>query len=143
MDESDQDRDLADRQGIEGDEEIGLLLRRLRGDLSLRDVTRRIGVSSSYLSQIERGDRKPGSNIIGKLSAVYNVDAQELMKRAERAGRPDPNSDEVLEVERAYRYVLDDPVFRVSARPEGPISLSAKRFIVEMYEHFTDKRLLD
>ena len=143
MDESDQDRDLADRQGIEGDEEIGLLLRRLRGDLSLRDVTRRIGVSSSYLSQIERGDRKPGSNIIGKLSAVYNVDAQELMKRAERAGRLDPNSDEVLEVERAYRYVLDDPVFRVSARPEGPISLSAKRFIVEMYEHFTDKRLLD
>ena len=143
MDESDQDRDLADRHGIEGDEEIGLLLRRLRGDLSLRDVTRRIGVSSSYLSQIERGDRKPGSNIIRKLSAVYNVDAEGLMKRAERAGRPDPNSDEVLEVERAYRYVLDDPVFRVSARPEGPVSLSAKRFIVEMYEHFTEKRLLD
>ena len=143
MDEPDQDRDLADRHGIEGDEEIGLLLRRLRGDLSLRDVTRRIGVSSSYLSQIERGDKKPGANIIRKLSTVYNVDAQELMKRAERAGRPDPNSDEVLEVERAYRYVLDDPVFRVSARPEGPVSLSAKRFIVEMYEHFTDKRLLD
>ena len=143
MEEPDQDRDLADRQGIEGDEEIGLLLRRLRGDLSLRDVTGRIGVSSSYLSQIERGDKKPGSNVIRKLSAVYNVDAQELMKRAERADRPDPNSDEVLEVERAYRYVLDDPVFRVSARPEGPISLSAKRFIVEMYEHFTDKRLLD
>ena len=143
MDEPDQDRDLAGRQGIEGDEEIGLLLRRLRGDLSLRDVTGRIGVSSSYLSQIERGDKKPGSNVIRKLSAVYNVDAQELMKRAERAGRPDPNSDEVLEVERAYRFVLDDPVFRVSARPEGPVSLSAKRFIVEMYEHFTDKRLLD
>lgn len=143
MDEPDQNRDLAVGQGIEGDEEIGLLLRRLRGDLSLRDVTGRIGVSSSYLSQIERGDKKPGSNVIRKLSAVYKVDAQELMKRAERAGRPDPNSDEVLEVERAYRYVLDDPVFRVSARPEGPISLSAKRFIVEMYEHFTDKRLLD
>ena len=51
MDELDDDRDLDDQQEIEGDEEIGLLLRRQRGDLSLRDVTKRTGVSSSYLSQ--------------------------------------------------------------------------------------------
>ena len=74
MDEPDDDRDLEDREAIEGDDEIGPLLRRLRGDLSLRDVTRRTGISSSYLSQIERGGRKPGSNMISKLAALYNVD---------------------------------------------------------------------
>ena len=64
MDELDDYRDLEDREAIEGDDEIGPLLRRLRGDLSLRDVTRRTGISSSYLSQIERGGRKPGSNML-------------------------------------------------------------------------------
>ena len=47
MDEPDDDRDPEDREAIEGDDEIGPLLRRLRGDLSLRDVTRRTGISSS------------------------------------------------------------------------------------------------
>ena len=54
-------------EAIEENEEIGALLRRLRGDLSLQDVTRRTGISSSYLSQIERGGRKPGSNMLRKL----------------------------------------------------------------------------
>ena len=54
MDDHDDYREVDDREAIEGDDEIGPLLRRLRGDLSLRDVTRRTGISSSYLSQIER-----------------------------------------------------------------------------------------
>ena len=136
-------QDPDDLQEIEGDDAIGPLLRRLRGDLSLRDVTRRIGVSSSYLSQIERGDRKPGSNVVRKLAVLYNVDAEELMKRAGRDRYIDPYSDEAMEVERAYRYVLADPVFRVGTRPDGPITLKTKRFIVEMYERFANKRLLE
>ena len=93
MGEPGDNRDVEPRQEIEGNEEIGPLLRRLRGDLSLRDVTRRTGISASYLSQIERGDRRPGANMIGKLAAVYNVDPRELMKRAGRAGRPNPYSE--------------------------------------------------
>ncbi len=143
MDEPGGNRGPDIRQEIEGNEEIGPLLRRLRGELSLRDVTHRTGISASYLSQIERGGRRPGSNLIGKLADVYNVDRAELMKRAGRSGRPDPFGSEALEVERAYRYVLEDPVFRVGTRPDGPLSLSAKRFIVEMYERFTNKRLLE
>ena len=46
-------------------------------------------------------------------------------------------------MERAYRYVLADPQFRVGTRPDGPLSINAKRFIVEMYERFTGKRLLE
>ena len=143
MDDLDDGRDLDGQGEFEGDEDIGLLLRRLRGELSLRDVTRSTSISSSYLSQIERGDRKPGRNMIGKLAAAYNVDFEELMKRAGLTGRLDPNSDEVLEVERAYRYVLDDPAFRVGTRPDGPMTLKTKRFIVEMYERYTSKRLLE
>ena len=51
--------------------------------------------------------------------------------------------DEPQEVERAYQYVLADPKFRVGTRPSGPLSLEAKRFIVEMYERFTGKRMLE
>ena len=126
----------------ESNEEIGPLLKRLRGELSLRDITRRTGISSSYLSQLERGDRRPGRNVLRGLAETYNVDLRDLLKRAGYGPKPDPNSNDVLEVERAYRYVLDDPVFRVGTRPDGPLSLNAKRFIVEMYERFTNRKLL-
>ena len=143
MDELEDNHNLGERQEIEGDDAIGPLLRKLRGDLSLRDVTGRIGVSSSYLSQIERGDRQPGSNVVRKLADLYNVDPEELMKRAGRDPHIDPYSDEAMEVERAYQYVLADPAFRVGTRPDGPITLKTKRFIVEMYERFSNKRLLE
>jgi transcriptional regulator with XRE-family HTH domain len=143
MDEPDERREADEHRDIEGDDAIGPLLRRLRGDLSLRDVTKRVGVSSSYLSEIERGSRRPGVNIIRKLADLYNVDAAELMKRAGRDPHIDPFSDEAMEVERAYEYVLADPVFRVGTRPDGPVTLKTKRFIVEMYERFANKRLLE
>ena len=132
-----------DAQGYEGYEDIGALLKRLRGRVSLREVTRRTGVSASYLSQIERGVSQPGANVVRKLAELYNVDAQELLKRAGHGPQPGPYSDEAMDVERAYRFVLDDPAFRVGTRPDGPMTLSAKRFIVEMYEKFTGKRLLE
>ena len=40
--------------------ELGPMLRRLRGMRSLGDVHRLTGVTTSYLSQIERGLRHPG-----------------------------------------------------------------------------------
>lgn len=122
--------------------EIGPLLRRLRGRLSLRDVNRLAGVSCSYLSLIERGERRPGRNIIQRLAAAYGVDPDPLLKRAGRVGAKPPSDNGDSEVERAYEYVLADPKFRYGTRPEGPLSTSAKRFIVEMYESLTGKRLL-
>ncbi len=139
----DHDDRLNELMELEPNLELGPLLRRLRGDLSLRDVNRLTGVSGSYLSQIERGDRRPGPNLLNKLSTIYNVDGHALLKRAGHLGDPDPTADQALEVERAYRYVLSDPVFRVGTRPDGPLSLNAKRFIVEMYQKFTGKRLLE
>lgn len=143
MVEHDHDRDTGKREELSGNEDLGTLLRRLRGELSLRDVNRLSGVSSSYLSQIERGDRRPGRNLVRKLAEAYDVDVQELLKRAGHTGQPTPNSREALDVERAFQYVLADPDFRVGTKPDGPLSVNAKRFIVEMYERFTNKRLLE
>ena len=109
----------------------------------LREVNRRTGVSSSYLSQIERGEKQPGANVVRKLAELYRVDAQQLLRRAGHGPQPDPYGDDALEVERAFRYVLAAPVFRVGTRPDGPITLRTKRFIVEMYERFANKRLLE
>ena len=99
------------------------------------------------LSQIERGERRPGPNLLKRLATLYGVDAYRLLRRAGHLGAgwtgDDPKADEPVEVERAYQYVLSDPMFRVGTRPDGPLSLNTKRFIVEMYERFTGKRLLE
>ena len=129
----------------QGDQELGRLLREFRGGMSLREVHRLTGISDPYLSQIEKGQRRPGPRILKRLAALYAVDVHDLLKRAGHldfeGGKPDV--DQTLEVERAYQYVLSDPRFRMGTRPSGPLSEEAKRFIVEMYEGFTGKRLLD
>ena len=143
MVEHDHGRDAGEGRELDSNEDLGTLLRRLRGELSLRDVNRLCGVSGSYLSQIERGQRRPGRNLVLKLAEAYDVDGEELLKRAGHAGQPTPNSREALDVERAFQFVLADPDFRVGTRPDGPLSVNSKRFIVEMYEKFTGKRLLE
>ena len=70
------------------DEEIGPLLRRLRGDTGLREVGRLTGISGSYLSQIERGDRRPGPNVLKRLGSLYGVDVQDLLEAGRVPGGP-------------------------------------------------------
>ena len=126
------------------DETIGQMLRRLRGDTSLRGVQRLTGISNAYLSQIEKDIRHPGPKVLRRLAALYGVGVQDLFKKAgylEREGE-EAEVDETAEVERAYQYVLADPVFRVGTRPRGPLSIESKRFIVELYERYSGKRLL-
>ena len=143
MVEHDHDNEAGEGREPDGIEDFGTLLKRLRGALSLRDVNRLCGISGSYLSQIERGQRMPGRTLVLKLAEAYGVDGEELLKRAGHTGQPAPNSRETLDVERAFLYVLADPDFRVGTRPDGPLSTNSKRFIVEMYERFTGKRLLE
>ena len=128
------------------DENIGQMLKRLRGDTSLRGVQRLTGVSNAYLSQIEKGIRHPGPKLLRRLAALYGVGVHELLRKAGYLDREEegdePEVDETAEVERAYQYVLADPVFRVGTRPRGPLSIDSKRFIVELYERYSGKRLL-
>ena len=126
------------------DEDIGQMLKRLRGNTSFRAVQRQTGISNAYLSQIEKGMRQPGPKVLQRLASFYGVNIQELFKKAgylESEGE-ELGFDEDAEVERAYQYVLGDPVFRVGTRPRGPLTVESKRFIVELYERYSGKRLL-
>src|SRR5262249_4666678 len=59
---------------------LGQRLRELRdkADLSVRELAKRIGVSSPFLSDIELGRRFPSEEVLGKLAAALNVSLEEL-----------------------------------------------------------------
>ncbi len=124
---------------------FGEYLRRLRREqrLSLREVERQAGVSISYLAQIERDLRKPpGAHILKKLAPVYNVPAGDLLKAAGYLeGAPSEISEEE-EVEMAFQFVMNDPRYKSGTRLSGELDTEVKRFIVEMYEKATGKKLL-
>ena len=55
---------------------------RERADLSLRRLADRAGVSNPYLSQIERGLRKPSAEILKRISRALSISAESLYTRA-------------------------------------------------------------
>jgi transcriptional regulator with XRE-family HTH domain len=55
---------------------------RERADLSLRRLAERAGVSNPYLSQIERGLRRPSAEILKRLSRALSISAESLYSRA-------------------------------------------------------------
>ncbi|AMU85951.1 helix-turn-helix domain-containing protein [Dehalococcoides mccartyi] len=128
--------------------DFGEYLRKLREaqKLSLREMAAKTGVSVSYITQIENGKRKaPGPEVLKKLAPAYNVPVRDLLKAA---GYLDDIkevksilSDEE-EVERAFNYVIGDPRYQSGTRVTGPITTEVKRFVIEMYEKATGKKLL-
>ena len=69
--------------------ELGDFLKKLRGDLSLREAARRSGLSYSYISSLESGKHprtgepiKPSPDSIKNLAKAYHYDQNELMKIA-------------------------------------------------------------
>ena len=62
--------------------EIGPLLRDLRGDLSLRQLEEETGIAYSYLSVIERGNKRPGPRVLSRLAAYHDVPLDELLGAA-------------------------------------------------------------
>lgn len=102
------------------------------------------GVSSSYLAQIEVGKKRtPGAEILNKLAPVYNVPVRDLLKAAGYLQETAPESlSEDEEVEMAFRYVMSDPRYKSGTRLKGELTTEVKRFIVEMYEKATGKKLL-
>ena len=55
---------------------------RQRADLSLRRLAERAGISNPYLSQIERGIRKPSAEILKQLSRALSISAETMYSRA-------------------------------------------------------------
>lgn len=55
---------------------------RERANLSLRRLAERAGISNPYLSQIERGIRRPSAEILKRLSRALSISAETLYTRA-------------------------------------------------------------
>lgn len=64
--------------------DLGAFIRqqRQRADLSLRRLADRAGISNPYLSQIERGIRRPSAEILKALSRALQISAESLYSRA-------------------------------------------------------------
>ena len=65
-------------------ETLGDYLReqRLAAKLSLRQLAEQAGVSNPYLSQIERGLRRPSAEVLQQLAKALRISAEQLYLRA-------------------------------------------------------------
>ena len=61
-----------------------------------------------------------------------------LEAEAPQPGRQVSDAD----IQRAYDFVLGDPNVAQYRTPDEPASLGMKRFVVQIYQHFTGRRLL-
>lgn len=57
-------------------------LQRENAQQSIRDLARSAGVSNPYLSQIERGIRKPSAEILQQIARALEISAETLYVRA-------------------------------------------------------------
>lgn len=81
-------------------ESLGEYLReqRVAAQLTLRQLAEQAGVSNPYLSQIERGLRRPSAEVLQQLAKALRISAETLYVRA---GILDPEDGEVRSVELA------------------------------------------
>jgi transcriptional regulator with XRE-family HTH domain len=93
---------------------------RNRDRLSLRKLSELAGISNPYLSQIERGLRKPSAEILQGIAKGLRISAETLYVRA---GILDPLEHPVTSVEMA---VLGDPA----------ITERQKRVLIDVYTSF-------
>jgi len=74
--------------------DLGAFIRdqRERSAMSLRKLADKAGISNPYLSQIERGLRKPSADILAAIAGALGLRAENLFERAgflERVDHPD------------------------------------------------------
>ena len=103
--------------------------RRRAAELSLRQLAQQAGVSNPYLSQIERGLRKPSAEVLQQVAKALQISAETLYVRAGILDPEDGNgstfeqvvtSDRLLS-ERQRKILLDlYASFVEDRRPASP-----------------------
>lgn len=93
---------------------------RRAAELTLRQLAEQTGISNPYLSQIERGLRRPSAEVLQQLSKALRVSAESLYVRA---GILDPDDHPATSVEMA---VLGDPT----------ITERQRRVLIDVYLSF-------
>jgi transcriptional regulator with XRE-family HTH domain len=89
--------------------ELGAFIRDQRrlGQLSLRKLADRAGVSNPYLSQIERGLRRPSAEILQQIAHALEISSETLYVRAGILDERDTDDDVVALISRD-RTLTDD-----------------------------------
>lgn len=123
---------------------IGVVLRQMRGERTLRDVERETGIANSRLSNVERGCGQPGLKLLGRMAEYYQTSVAEIIRRAEllRDYQADPDGATAAEVDRSYRFVTEDPRLQPWEEPDEALSVAAKKQVIRTYELLTGKTLL-
>ena len=100
--------------------DVGQFIRDLRQSarISLRDLAQRAGVSNPYLSQIERGLRKPSAEVLAQIANALRVSTPVMYLRAG------------LLSERDGQGVLA----AIAADPD--LTVSQKQALTQIYETF-------
>jgi transcriptional regulator with XRE-family HTH domain len=82
--------------------DLGTFIREQRRltHLSLRKLAETAGVSNPYLSQIERGLRKPSADILQQIARALSISAESLYVRAGILERRHADADVVGEIRR-------------------------------------------
>ncbi|MEU6757382.1 helix-turn-helix transcriptional regulator [Streptomyces sp. NPDC005409] len=100
---------------------------RRQAQLSLRQLAEAAGVSNPYLSQIERGLRKPSADILQQLAKALRISAETLYVQAGILDERDPDEVETRAV------ILADP----------SINERQKQVLLQIYESFRKENALD
>jgi transcriptional regulator with XRE-family HTH domain len=100
--------------------DLGAFIREQRkgAQMSLRNLALQAGVSNPYLSQIERGLRKPSAEILQRVAAALRISAETLYVQAGILEERD--SDDLAAA------ILSDP----------HLTEAQKRALVEIYQSF-------
>lgn len=96
-------------------QDIGSFIRTQReaAEVSVRQLAERAGVSNPYLSQIERGLRKPSAEVLSQIAKALRLSAEVLYVRAGilEPGQPSQVHDAIVGdtaiTERQKRVLLD------------------------------------
>jgi transcriptional regulator with XRE-family HTH domain len=112
--------------------DLGEFIREQRkvGQLSLRKLSEMAGVSNPYLSQIERGMRKPSAEILRQIARALEISSEELYIRAGILDERDGEPDLVAEIRRDP-YITEDQkktlvhIYESFRQKVGPVELEA------------------
>ena len=87
--------------------------------VSLRELARTAGVSNPYLSQVERGLRKPSAEILASIARGLKISAESLYEQAGILDRRSGNPDTVAAI-----------------RADDALSERHKAVLLELYETY-------
>ena len=106
--------------GVNGPRDIGTFIKDLRRNarISLRQLAEQAGVSNPYLSQIERGLRKPSAEVLAQLAHALRVSTPVMYLRA---GLLDPRDG-------------PDVLTAIAADPD--LTVAQKQSLTQIYETF-------